>query len=115
MKYIILLGLSLTFPLYAEEAPSGGEKPKEKPDFAAIFKKKDKDGDGFLSKEEFTAHAKDAAKAGEAFTKLDKNSDNKLSEAEFVDRGGKGGKKGGKKDKDAGEKDGEKEKSGGEN
>lgn len=102
MKHIILLGLALTFPLYAEEAPEGGDKAKEKPDAAAIFKKKDKNSDGFLSKEEFTANAKDAAMAEAAFTKKDKDGDGKISEAEFTAKGekaGKGGKKGGKKGK----------------
>ena len=67
-----------------------------------MFKRKDKDGDGFLSKEEFVAKAKDAAKAETAFGKKDKDSDGKLSKEEFTATPGKPGKpgkggKGGKK------------------
>lgn len=111
MKHIILLalGLTLAMPLHAEEAkpapadkPAGAEaKPapaKPKHDPAAVFKKKDTDGDGFLTKEEFTAKAKDATKAETAFTRKDKNSDGKISLDEFTGKPGKGGK-GGKKNK----------------
>ncbi len=104
MKYSILLslGLALSLPLHAEEtpavpvaptAPATPEAPaKEKHDPAEMFKKRDKDGDGFVSKEEFTKSAKDAAKAEAAFAKKDANSDGKLSPEEFA-AGGKGGKK----------------------
>jgi len=57
-----------------------------------MFKKKDKDADGFISKEEFSKGAKDAAKAEAAFAKKDTNSDGKLSPEEFA-AGGKGSKK----------------------
>jgi len=90
MKYlaIITMGLALAMPLQAEEA---AEAPK-KPDPEKIFTKKDKDADGFLSKEEFTAGAKDATKAEAAFSKKDKDSDGKISKEEFVAAPDKGKK-----------------------
>lgn len=87
---IIALCMSLVLPAFSEEAKEGdAPKKPHKPDMKQVFKKKDKDGDGFLSKEEFTAKAKDAAKAEAAFAKKDKDGDGKLSETEFVTRGGK--------------------------
>jgi Ca2+-binding EF-hand superfamily protein len=95
MKHIALItiGLALALPLHAEEAAAGKGK-KGNPE--AAFKKRDKDGDGFLSKEEFLAKAKDAEKAGKAFAKKDKDGDGKLSLAEAT---AKPDKKGGKKNK----------------
>ena len=68
-------------PEPAKEAPA---KPKPKHEPAKVFKKKDADSDGFLSKEEFTKGAKDVAKAETMFGKRDKNSDGKLSLEEFA-------------------------------
>ena len=103
MKHIALItiGLALAFPLHAEEAAAGGKDKAKKGNPEAVFKKKDKDGDGFLSKEEFIAKAKDAEKAGKAFAKKDKDGDGKLSPDEFkaTPGGKKGGKNGGKKKK----------------
>lgn len=65
----------------AADAPKGGDKPKPTPE--EFFKKKDTNGDGKLSKEEFTKGAKDAAKAEERFTALDKDKDGSLSLEEF--------------------------------
>jgi Ca2+-binding EF-hand superfamily protein len=65
----------------AKDAPA---KQKPKPDPAKAFKKKDADSDGFLSKEEFTKGAKDAAKAETAFGKRDKDGDGKISMEEFA-------------------------------
>ena len=92
MKYIaiITMGLALAMPLQAEDAKDK-EAPK-KPDSEMIFSKKDKDEDGFLSKEDFTAGAKDATKAESAFSKRDKDSDGKISKEEFVGGPGKGKK-----------------------
>ncbi len=95
MKYCILfaIGLAMTLPLQA--AGNGSKrKPCPKPCPERVFKRKDKDHDGMLTKEEFIAKAKDAAKAGERFTKRDKNSDGKLTRAEF--RGKQAGKKPGR-------------------
>jgi Ca2+-binding EF-hand superfamily protein len=72
----VALLMSVSFGFAAE-----GNK---KPDPAAVFAKKDKDGDGKLSKEEFVANAKDAAKAEEAFANRDKDKDGFVSKEEFL-------------------------------
>jgi len=59
------------------------DKEKKKPDFAAIFKKLDKDADGKLTVDEFTGK-KDKEKAAKAFKKRDKDSDGSLSLEEFT-------------------------------
>ena len=90
MKHTILLalGLALLLPVQGAKPNAGGQtKPKRTP--AQVFKKKDTDRDGFLSKAEFTAKAKDAAKAETAFNKRDKNSDGKLTLAEFAGKRGR--------------------------
>ena len=73
----------------AKPAAKADAKPGEKK--AAVspeerFKKLDKDGDGFISLEEFKAGvgAKDPAKAEEIFKKKDANNDGKLSPEEFA-------------------------------
>jgi hypothetical protein len=66
----------------ADEPAKKPEGEKKKHDPAAMFAKKDKNNDGSLSKEEFTAGAKDAAKAEESFKKKDKDGDGKLSKEE---------------------------------
>ncbi len=89
---LILFSLSLAIPLQANEA-AGDKKPK-KPNPQAVFKKKDKDADGFLTKEEFVGKAKDTTKAEAIFSKKDKNGDSKLSADEFTGKpAGKGGNK----------------------
>jgi len=81
MKHSIPLGLSLglvlALPLHAGNKPN---KPEETP--ATVFKKKDTNGDGFLSKEEFTGK-NNAAKADARFAKFDTNGDGKLSLEEY--------------------------------
>jgi EF hand len=70
-------------------APPAGDKPAaeaKKPDADKAFGKKDANSDGSLSKEEYTAGAKDAARAEKAFGKLDKDSDGKISKEEFAAR-----------------------------
>ena len=47
------------------------------------FSKADKNGDGKISKEEFTSAAKDASKAEKAFARRDKDHDGFLSKEEF--------------------------------
>ena len=54
-----------------------------------MFSKKDADGNGKVTKEEFVKGAKDATKAEAQFTKLDKDADGSLSKEEFTKRGGK--------------------------
>ena len=78
-----------TFSVNAQ-APKG-EKPKMSPE--EMFKKKDANGDGKVSKEEFTKGAKDAAKAEAGFAAKDKDKDGNLTLEEFK-AGGKGKGKG---------------------
>ena len=80
---ILTLGLALTLPLQAGKKHAGG-KDNPKPNQTRIFKKKDKDNDGFLSKEEFIGKAKKAERLEKAFAKKDKDGDGKLSRAEFT-------------------------------
>ncbi len=84
MKFIaiITMGLALAMPLQAEDAKD--KEASKKPDLEKIFTKKDKNEDGFLSKEEFTAGAKDETKSQADFSKRDKDSDGKISKEEFV-------------------------------
>jgi len=84
----ILFGLlvAASFSFAADEKKEG-DKPKQDP--AAMFAKKDKNGDGKVSKDEFLAGAKDAAKAEAAFTAKDKDKDGFLTKEEFAAGGGK--------------------------
>lgn len=70
----------------AEEAQADA-KPKR--DLDAMFKKLDANSDNSITKEEFVAARKDAAKAGEAFGKRDKDGDGKITLEEFKTRGAK--------------------------
>lgn len=80
---LFALLVSASFAFAADEKkPAEGAKPK--PDPAAVFSKKDKNGDGKLSKEEFTANAKDAAKSEKQFTMKDKDKDGSVSKEEFT-------------------------------
>lgn len=88
--FTLLVSASFTFA--ADTAKPG--KPadgaaKPKPDLAAVFAKKDTNGDGKLSKEEFTAKAKDAAKAEKQFAARDKDKDGSVSKEEFTAPGKK--------------------------
>lgn len=92
MKYALILALALTLPLQAGNKNAGGpDKPKH--NLAKVFKKKDKDNDGFLTKDEFVGKAKNAGKAAKAFAKKDKDSDGKISRAEFTGKKDKAGAK----------------------
>lgn len=65
-------------------AVAQGGKPKGDPE--QIFKRRDADGDGFLTEEEFLAAAKDEerkSKMKKRFAKIDVNRDGKLSLDEF--------------------------------
>jgi iduronate 2-sulfatase len=72
---------------------SGGKPSKDaaakKPasDREALFTKRDKDGDGKLTFDEFMAGQKDPEAAKERFTKFDTNKDGVLSRTEFVKQG----------------------------
>lgn len=75
-----VLALS-TFSLHAQDAKKG----KGKGDPEAFFKKKDTNGDGKLSKEEFTKDvpADKAEGMAKRFTALDKDKDGSVSLEEF--------------------------------
>lgn len=64
----------------AEKKPAGRDR-------AQLFKNRDKDGDGKLTKEEFLANQSDAATANARFTRFDKNNDGILSREEFIGSG----------------------------
>jgi len=104
-NYIITTAIVAAFTLSGVAVSQAEDAPKKKPDPAAKFAKMDTDKNGSISKEEFTAKAKDAAKAEAAFTKKDANSDGSLSPEEFAAGGAKkeGGKKKEKKAKAAAE------------
>jgi Ca2+-binding EF-hand superfamily protein len=87
---IAALAVSAAFVTAADAAKKpaeGAAKPKADPE--AMFKKKDKDGDGALSKDEYTAGSKDAAKAEASFKAKDKDADGKVTKEEFMAKGGK--------------------------
>ena len=87
MKALIttLLISALALPVFADDAKDADKKKpkKPRPTPEVIFKRKDTNGDGALSKEEFVAKMKDAEKAGKSFDKKDKNGDGKLTLDEF--------------------------------
>jgi len=94
---LLILGLALALPLQAGGKHSGStQKAGHNP--ARVFKKRDKDHDGFLTKDEFLSGRKKAGKAEKAFSRKDKDSDGKLSRAEFTGKT-KAAKKGGAKGK----------------
>ncbi len=72
----------------ADEAKPAAEA-KAKPDMEAVFKKKDANADGKVSKEEFLKGSKDAAKSETQFTNKDKDKDGNLTKEEFTAKGGK--------------------------
>lgn len=82
MKKMFTLALTAMFALGSATLVSAADD-KKKPDPAARFKKLDKNSDNKLSLEEFTAGAKDKAKAEKAFANKDKDKDKNLSLEEF--------------------------------
>lgn len=93
MKPIITLFAVLSIASISFGADDAAKKPAEagkaKPDPEAVFKKKDANNDGKVSKEEFLKGAKDAAKMEAAFTAKDKDKDGNLTLEEFKAAGGK--------------------------
>ncbi|MBX6311414.1 MAG: EF-hand domain-containing protein [Isosphaeraceae bacterium] len=83
----LVLGFGLN-PALA--GPGKGKGQKKDPE--AVFKKKDKNGDGYLTLQEFSGK-KGGTKAETRFKKLDKDNDGKVSLVELKS-GGKKKKKG---------------------
>lgn len=81
MKIIASL---LTVVAFAGITLDASAQEKKKQDPEKVFARKDTNGDGKLSKEEFTKGAKDAAQAEKAFGAKDKNGDGSLSKEEFA-------------------------------
>jgi iduronate 2-sulfatase len=73
-------------PQFRANAPKG-EKAKPKQDRVAMFKSRDKDQDGKLTREEFLANQPDPDEAPKRFPKFDANQDGFLSQEEFVNSG----------------------------
>jgi Ca2+-binding EF-hand superfamily protein len=75
-----IVGLALVVPSVVHAAEA-----KRQPDPEKVFARKDADGDGKLSLEEFKTGMKDKglANADRRFRKLDANADGKLSLEEF--------------------------------
>ena len=69
----------------SKSASAKGRGPSQ--DRAAMFRKRDKDGDGKLTQEEFLAGQPDPDEAPNRFPRFDKNGDEVLSEIEFVSGG----------------------------
>ena len=82
---IAVLAISVAFATAAEKKPEG-EKKKADPEAAWA---KISGGKESITKEEFTAKAKDKAKAEAAFDKKDANKDGKLTKEEFTATGKK--------------------------
>jgi Ca2+-binding EF-hand superfamily protein len=84
MKSIILLsvGIALTLPMCANAKKHQG--PTRNPaQYDAAFKRKDKNKDGHLSRDEYIAKAKDTDQSTRNFIKKDKNGDGKVTREEF--------------------------------
>lgn len=80
--FALLVTASFSFAAEGDKKPAEGAK---KPvDLAAQFAKKDANGDGKVSKEEFLKGQKDPAKAETAFGRKDKDKDGSLSKEEFT-------------------------------
>jgi len=68
------------------EAPAE-KKAASGQDRAKLFRNRDKDNDGKLTREEFLVNQSDAATAPERFTRFDKDNDGSLTEAEYIAAG----------------------------
>ena len=93
MKSIITLVAVLSIASISFSAEGDAKKTegaaKKTVDMDALFKKKDANTDGKVSKEEFLKGQKDAAKAETQFTKKDKDKDGNLTLEEFKTAGKK--------------------------
>lgn len=83
-----VLALCVTVNAADEKKPDAAAGAKPKADPAAVFGKKDTNADGKLSKDEFMAKQKDAAKAETMFTAKDKDKDGFVTKDEYMAKGG---------------------------
>ncbi len=93
-KFLMIMLVAVLGVGVASHAAEEGKK-KGKGDPEAVFKKKDKNGDGKLSFEEFkgNAPAEKAAGLEKKFKAMDKNANGSIELEEFKLGGGKGKKK----------------------
>lgn len=90
MKNLVLAALTAAFVAtlcFSVDAADEKKKEKKPMDRSAVFGKLDKNSDGKLSKEEFSARAKnDEAKerSTKAFARIDKDGDGSISKEEFI-------------------------------
>ncbi len=77
-------------PTFAAAPPFGGKKiaVENKPDREAMFARRDKNGDGKLTMEEFLIGQPDPQEAPKRFPRFDVNKDGTLTKEEFVTAGG---------------------------
>ncbi len=80
MKSKTILAIITTLGLCAGAASAKGTGKHE----GDYFAKLDTNSDGLISLDEFTAKAKDSAKAKEIFAKADTNKDGSLDKTEFA-------------------------------
>ena len=114
-KLLIIAITSLTsFAMAADgDKKPAGKKPNPAKRAEMILKNADKDGNGTISKAEFSnskmgktiTEKKGADAAGKAFTRIDKDKDGELSKGELTSMGGGKGKKPGAKKPDAKKKE----------
>lgn len=89
---LILIALALAalvMPVHAAKE-GGGHDGKRKAHPRAAFHRKDKDGNGQLSEQEFTAGAKNEKRAEKRFKKEDADSSGAVSRKEFKGAAGSG-------------------------
>lgn len=75
-------------PQIAKDSPTA----KPAADRGTMFTRRDKNGDGLLTREEFLANQPDPGPAAERFVAFDANKDGMLSREEFVQKGASSGK-----------------------
>ena len=79
---MLLAPLFLVLPMCANS--KGRTEKRSTEQLEAAFRRKDDNHDGYLSRDEFLANAKDPKRAEKTFEKRDRNWDGKLSEQEYV-------------------------------
>lgn len=80
---ILAAGIALTLPMCASTSHHN-HPVRTAAQLQEIFARKDRNHDGYLSRDEFIARSKDVGKSTRVFIKKDKNGDNRLTEQEFA-------------------------------